>query len=473
MSSAESPSGAPADVDLLLAGGWVITVDTERRIYRDGAVAIDGDKIVAVGPTSELRDRYRPARTIDLTDKVVTPGLINCHRHLLCTAKGAQPDGNITLKNLSDFVYPSFAALTESDMQIYTRHYVAEMIRFGTTTFEEPGCTHLDATLEALEESGIRCRVGPWTWDHTGFAADSLPDWLRTTTDEAIARLVEGLATVRARKNVKIMDAVTIEGVGTCSDELYKAAAELAASEDSLCVYHKATSQREVERELELYGHRPVEHMYHVGGMNEYVLMNHVTSLEEFEVELIAETGARISQNPSSALKLVKGTTRTGKWPELLQAGVPLGLGTDAENASNHADICRSMNLAALLPRDARLDPNAVTAEQAIEMATIGGARALRIDHITGSLEPGKQADITIFDATDYDWRPLHNPVSSLVYGATGYSADTVIIGGDIVLEGKQHTRIDADAAARAVVESDQRILSEIGIVPAPAWPVC
>lgn len=459
-------------MDLLLAGGWVITVDEDRRILRDGAVAVTGDTIVEVGQASEMRDRYRPRRTIDLTDKVVIPGLINSHRHLLCTAKGAQPDGNITLKNLSDFVYPSFAALTESDMATYTRHYVAEMIRFGTTTFEEPGCVHLDATIDALEESGIRCRVGPWTWDFGGFAADTMPDWLRTTTDEALDVLRDGLATVRGRNHPRIGSAITVEGVGTCSDELYAGAAALAADEDSLCVYHKATSEREVELELELYGHRPVEHMYEVGGMNEHVLMNHVTSLEHFEVDLFVETGARISQNPSSALKLVKGTTRTGKWPELLAAGVPVGLGTDAENASNHADICRSINLAALLPRDARLDPNAVTAEQAIEMATIGGAKALRMDHLVGSLEAGKLADITVFDATDYDWRPLHNPVSSLVYGATGYSVDTVVIGGEIVLEGKQHTRIDADAAARAVIECDRRILGEIGITPMPKWPV-
>lgn len=466
------PDRAPAEVDLLLAGGWVITVDQDRRMFREGAVAVRGDTIVEVGQARDLRRRYRAKRTIDLADKVVIPGLINTHRHLLCTAKGAQPDGNITLKNLSDFVYPSFSALTESDMGIYTRHYVGEMIRFGTTTFEEPGCVHLDATLDALSESGIRCRVGPWTWDHGGFAAETLPNWLKMSTDEAVERLRDGLRTVRKVANPKLMDAVTVEGVGTCTDELYAAAAQMAAEEDSLCVYHKATSEREVEMELALHGQRPVEHMYEVGGMNQHVLMNHVTSLELFEVDMFVESGSRISQNPSSALKLVKGTTQTGKWPELLAAGVPVGLGTDAENASNHADICRSMTLAALLPRDARRDPRAVTAEAAVEMATIGGAKALRMDHLVGSLEAGKQADITVFDATDYDWRPLHNPISSLVYGATGYSADTVVIGGEIVLEGKAHTRIDAEQARNAVEESDRRILSEIGVIPMPAWPV-
>jgi cytosine/adenosine deaminase-related metal-dependent hydrolase len=459
-------------VDLLIAGGWVITVDQERRIYRDGAVAVRGSEIVEVGQAGDLRARYAASRTIDLQDKVVTPGLINTHRHLLCTAKGAQPDGNITLKNLEIFVYPSFAALTESDMQIYTRHYTASMIRFGTTTFEEPGCVHLEATIEALAESGIRCRTGPWTWDHGGFAADTLPDWLKMSTDVAVRRLQDGLTTIHKYGHPRILDAVTIEGVGTCSDELNIAAAELAKAEDSLCVVHKATSQREVEMELALYGHRPVQHMFETGAMNEYVLMSHVTALEPFEVELFVDTGARISQNPSSALKLSKGTTQTGKWPELLAADVPIGLGTDAENASNHDDLCRSMYLAALLPRDARGDPQAVAAETALEMATIRGARALRMDHLIGSLETGKQADITIFDANDFDWRPLHNPISNLVYGATGYSADTVIIGGRIVLEHKEHTQVDIEATRAAVEAIDRRILGEIGITPVFRWPV-
>ena len=254
----------------------------------------------------------------------------------MCTPKGGQPDGNITLANLEHFVYPAFAALTEDDMRVYARNYAASMIRFGTTTFEEPGCVHLDAIARRAGGDGDPVPDRP---------VDVGPRRIRSRHTARLAQddhrrgsraLEAGLATVRAFDNPRILDAVTVEGVGTCSDELYAAAAELAKREDSLCVYHKATSEREVEMELGLYGHRPVQHMYEVGGMNEYVLMNHVTSLEHFEVDLFAETGARISQNPSSALKLSKGTTQTGKWPELLAAGVPIGLGTDVENASNH-----------------------------------------------------------------------------------------------------------------------------------------
>jgi cytosine/adenosine deaminase-related metal-dependent hydrolase len=130
------------------------------------------------------------------------------------------------------------------------------------------------------------------------------------------------------------------------------------------------------------------------------------------------------------------------------------------------------MYLAALLPRDARRDPQAVTAEQAIEMATIGGATALRLNDKIGSLEVGKQADITVFNTQDFDWRPLHNPISSLVYGATGYSVDTVLVAGQVVLKDGQHTRIDIGDVRSRVEEIDRQVLRRLGVSPTPAWPI-
>lgn len=461
------------DVDILITGGWVITLNDEREIYRDGAIAISGTKIVEVGQAADLGVRYRAARVIDTAGKVTIPGMVNGHRHLLCAAKGAMPEGTATLDALRRFIYPSFASLSEEDMHAYALHATAEMIRFGTTTFEEPGCNHLDSVLEALATSGIRCRVGPWTWDQLGPAGSAdLPDWLKFDTKSALRRLEQGIETVRAFGNPRIRDAVTIEGVGTCSDELTAGAARLAAEADSLAVLHKATSEREVQIEQRVFGHRPVEHMYRIGALNERVLLNHVTALEEFEVAYLAETGTRISQNPSSALKLAKGTTQTGKWPELLAAGVTMALGTDAENVSNFQDICRAMFLAALLPRDARRDPNAVSAEQALEMGTRGGAAALRFDDVTGHLSAGMEADVVVFDTADFDWRPLHNPVANLVYGATGHSVHTVLIAGEVVLDGKRLTKVD-EAALRDEVEAiDRRVLGQIGIEAAGTWPV-
>jgi cytosine/adenosine deaminase-related metal-dependent hydrolase len=463
----------PVPADTIITGEWIITLNAGREIYRDGAIAITGGVIVAVGKRADILERYRPGTLIDEPDSIIIPGMTNGHRHLLCCAKGAMPEGGQTLAALRQFIYPSFAALTEDDMHTYARHAAAEMIRFGTTLFEEPGCNHLDAVLEALADTGIRARTGPWTWDQAGPAGtDGLPDWLTMDADAALDRLAEGVRTVRKFNNPRILDAVTIEGVGTCSDALNRGAADLARELDSLFVLHKSTSEREVELELKAFGERPVAHMDTIGALHDRVLLNHMTSLDSHDVELVVASGARISQNPTSALKLAKGTTQTGKWRELAAAGVPMALGTDAENVSNHTDICRAMQLAALLPRDSTRDPNAVSAEQALEMATLGGATALRMQDQVGSLEPGKQADIVVFGTDNFDLRPLHNPVANIVYGSTGHSVDTVLIGGDVVLRRGQLTSLDEATLRRDVEQINRRVLGEIGIAPLPQWPI-
>ena len=469
-----SQDGAgPVTVDTVVAGGWLLTMNPQREMYRSGAVAINDGVIVEVGQRADLLTRYTARRLIDSPDGVITPGLVNGHRHLLCCAKGAMPEGGQTLDALRQFIYPSFAALTEQDMYVHAQHSAAEMIRFGTTLFEEPGCNHLDAVLEALASSGIRARTGPWTWDQAGPTGDKdLPDWLRMDAKTALRRLADGIEQVRKFGHPRIRDAVTIEGVGTCSDELNRGAAELARDAESLFVLHKSTSEREVELELATFGHRPVEHMHEIGALNDRTLLNHMTSLDDRDVGFVRDSGARISQNPSSALKLAKGTTQTGKWPELLAAGVPMALGTDAENVSNHQDICRAMQLAALLPRDMLRDPNAVSAEQALEMATLGGATALWWSDEVGSLEPGKQADIVVFDTDNFDLRPLHNPVANLVYGSTGHSVDTVLIGGEVVLRHGELTSLDEHALRAEVEQVNRRVLGEIGISPLPKWPI-
>lgn len=471
--TATPTDGPPTACDLLITTGWLITLDEQRRIIRNGAVAITGTRIVEVGRAATLRARYAPVRLIDRPESVLMPGMTNGHRHLLCCAKGAMPEGGTTLENLRRFTYPSFATLTEQDMAIYARHAAAEMIRFGTTLFEEPGCTHIDAVLAQIADSGLRARVGLWTWDQKGSLGQTdLPDWYRLDTAQAIARLESGLETVLAFGNERIRPAITLEGVGTCSDELTVAAARLAQESKTLAVQHKSTSQAEVQREIAVFGERPVRHTATIGALNPYTLLNHVTSLDADDVAAIADSGARVSWNPSTALRLAKGTTHFSRFPDLIAAGVPMGLGTDAENCSNHQDICRAIYLAALLPRDGTQNPNAVSAETAVELATLGGARALRFDDVTGSLEVGKEADLVLFDTADYDWRPLHNPIANLAYGVTGHSVDTVVIAGRIVLSGGRSTIWDEGELREQVEATDRAVLARIGISPAPAWPV-
>ena len=341
---------APTQIDLLLDGGWVITVDEERRIFRNGSIAVDGDRIVEVGQAADLRAKYVAKRVIDLTDKVVTPGLINTHRHLLCTAKGAHSP---TVRSRSRTSPTSSTRrsrrLTQSDMGIYSRHYTVgdDPLRDDDVRgagLRGPRCDH--RRTRGVRHPVSHRSVDP---DDGGFAADTLPDWLKLSTDQALDLLRDGWRRFGHRNNAKIMSAITVEGVGTCTDELYIGAAELAAAEDSLCVYHKATSEREARDGAR--GRRPPTRGAHVRGRrHERVRADEPRHLARAVRgrDVRRDRCTHLPEPLQARAGAVKGTTQTGKWPELLAAGVPIGLGTDAENASNHADICRSMNLAAV-----------------------------------------------------------------------------------------------------------------------------
>ena len=471
--AAHEGASQPIEVDLLIRNGTVMPVDPARRIIRDGAVAIRGDRIEAVGKTAELADRFRAGRTIDAGGMLVMPGLINCHQHLLAAGRGVIPDGLDTWTGLRDYGYPLFAAQGEGEIYWDTLALSVEMIKNGVTCFQEPNATHMAGAVRAVADAGLHAVIGPWNWDQGGPGKDKCPDYfLKLSTAEALARAESAVREFNGAAVGRVRACVSIEGVSTCSDELTVKARELADRLGTICVQHKATSRAEVETELRVFGERPVEHMHRIGALGPNVLLNHMTCLEEFEVDLIAATDTKISQNPSAALKLSKGTTQTGKWPELMRAGVTIGLGVDSTNSSNFCDLIREMYLAALLPRDARVDATIMTAEKAIEMATIDGAGAIGWSEELGSLEPGKKADVILLNTRRIDWRPLYSVVNNLVYSANGDSVDTTIVDGKILMEGRRLTTVDeAEVLERVQAQSDA-ILERVGITVKTNWKI-
>lgn len=464
---------APSAIDLLIAHGFVITMNAERTMIRDGAVAIRGEDIVAVGKTADLQLQFKAARTIDAGGNVVMPGLINAHRHMLATPRGTLKEGYTTLQNLSGYIYPAFAALTAEDNYWNTQLSCAEMIRNGTTCFQEPGTTHLEVVAQAIDEVGIRCTMGPWAWDQKGPNARQCPEYFcKMDTDECLKFLEDSFHKVDGKAAGRIKGAITVEGVGTCSDALNVGVRELAAKLSTITVQHKATSIQEVRNELEAFGQRPLEHMYHIGALGPNVLLNHMTALEDFEVQMVAETGTMVCHNPSSALKLSKGVTQTGKFPELFRAGVTVALGTDAANASNHSDIFRSMSLAVLLPRDARIDPTVTVAEMGLEMAILNGAKALGWEGIIGSLQPGYKADLIIVDLHRPDMWPSFNPVQDIVYSANGSCVTHTIVNGRLLMDNRALTTIDEERVLSEAQRRAEALLGRIDYRIEYRWPV-
>jgi len=460
-------------VDVAITNAFVITMNDDRHMIADGAIAVQRENIIFVGKSAELDARYDAARKIDARGNVVMPGLVNAHRHMLATPRGTLKEGHTTLENLSTYIYPAFAALTGEDNYWNTLGSCAEMIRNGTTCFQEPGVTHLENVVRALDETGMRCTMGPWAWDQGGPNAGQCPDYFhKMSTEECLRHLEESFHRVDGQAGGRIKGAVTIEGVGTCSDALNVGVRELADKLGTITVQHKATSVQEVKNELNAFGHRPLEHMYRIGALGPNVLLNHMTALEEFEVDMVVETGTMVCHNPSSALKLSKGVTQTGKYPELYRAGVTVALGTDAANASNHSDIFRSMYLAVLLHRDARIDPTVTHAEMGLEMGTRNGAKAVGWGGFTGMLAPGYKADVIIIDTNRPDMQPSFNPVQDIVYSANGSCVTHTIINGRVVMDNRRLTTIDEERTLAECRERSRQLLKRLDYQVELRWPV-
>lgn len=460
-------------VDVLIENGTILTLDAERRILTDGAIAIRGDKILAIGKTAELRKAYQGIKTIDASLKLIMPGLVNGHAHLAELARGLIPDNLRTSDWLKDWCYPYLAAVTEEDEYWYSKCLMAEMIRSGTTCFVEPGCKYLPSTLKAIEETGMRATAGSWVWDHDGPDGQKCPDYfLPMTLKEALALTEHNIKTYDRSGDGRIRVFATIEGVGTCSDALTIGAKEIAASYGSFSLMHKASSMEEVASEVKATGDRPVEHMYKIGALGPNVYLNHMTAVESFEVDMLAETDTKVCQNPPAALKLAKGTTRMGKFLEMREKGVTVALGCDGVNSADHKDMLQAMFLAATLPKDARLDPEVITAEEVVEMATLEGAKAIGWADEIGALTPGMKADLILIDVDRPEWVPSYNLVYSLVYSATGDSVDTVIVDGNVLMENRELKTMDLAEVHAHCRELAPKLAQRANVTPISRWPI-
>ncbi len=459
-------------VDLIIRGGTLLTMDPEGRLVEGGSVAVSGSKIVAILDKGEDLSRFSAKAVIDARGKLVMPGLINAHRHFYSTPRGLIAN-RVTRNALKEYVYPYYHAIPPEQLYYDALAIMAEMIRTGTTCFSEPGCEHIETVLRATEKSGMRATTGLWIWDHGGPDADKCPpDFLPLKTDEALRMMEDAIIRYDGALDGRLTVHATIEGAGTCSDELTVGSKVLAEQYGKLSILHKSTSIEEVEIELKAFGHRPTEHLYHIGALGPNVLLNHATAIDETEVGMIAETGTRICQNPSAALKLGKGTTQTGKFAELSEAGTPICLGTDSNNSSNFNDMFREVYLAAVLPKDSRMDPSVMTAEKALLMGTREGADALLMGEEIGSLEAGKKADVILLDMERIEFALGGDIIDTLVYSATGDAVETVIVDGTVLMEKRELKTIDEEEAFRKIQENAVKGMDRMNVSPASRWPI-
>jgi len=460
----------PTSVDLIVSGGSIITMDAARRIIRDGALAITGDRIVAVGKGADVQRSHRAARTLDASRSVIVPGFVNSHIHFYHHMhRGMAPDtfdGN----QWSNFVHARVAPVLTVEDEIWAAYLVLiELMKSGSTTYLAAGSYNPGPVLEAIPRVGLRGFESRRTFDHVHLGHTSLAESTETCVREN-ALVMEKYAGGFANNLVR--PCVNIVGLGRVSDTLIVKSKELADKYGAILNMHQCAFPEEVESIRQRTGRTPIKQLEHLGALGPNVVLVHMLHVTDEEIEILARTRTQVVHNPGTALKIVYGLSKGGKFPEMLKAGVNVALGTDAGDCANFMDMVRAMYLAALLFKDIRFDPGVMGAETALEMATINGAKALGMDDEIGSLEPGKKADVVLFDADTPEWQPLYCEPYNLVYSASGGSVDTVIVDGKIVMEHREVKTIDEREVIARIRELSRGVEARSGVKPPTKWPI-
>jgi len=450
---------------ILVEHATIVTVDAERRILTDGSILIEGRDIVEVGPAAAVRPVRRPDRVINGRRRVVTPGFVDTHVHLTeHLSRGLMLDDVPVPRYLPDWLLPLYSTVTPEEEQAAALLACVEMIRTGTTTFCEAGTLFdVPAVADAVEQVGMRAILGRWTWDVEGQTGR-----MHQTTDEALGRTADVLAKVHGRAGGRIGAWPLLLGFGTCSPALMRGARDLAEAHGvGWGMMNLALHPRLRTRDA-----FTVEKLETLGLLGPSTKLAHMIYVSDDDVARLARHRVKIAHCPTAALKHTKGLAAHGRFPEMVDAGVCVSLGGDSANGSNHFDMLRLMYLAATVFKDARLDVGVMPAERVLEMATIKGAEALQLERQVGSLEPGKRADLVVFDADTPEWRPLLNPVNNLVYAASGASVRTVLIDGRVVLDEGRITVLDERALYERVERLSREHVRRAGVPVGSKWPV-
>ncbi|WP_420000050.1 amidohydrolase [Streptomyces boninensis] len=422
-------------VDLLVHGGTLLTVDDASTVIPDGALAIRDGAIAAVGATDALRARYSPADELDAAGGLIMPGLINTHTHLAMTLfRGGADD--VTLQDFLGRVIPAEARLLNpGNVAAAVRVAIAESVRAGVTSALDMYWFH-EAAEDAAREAGWRLLTGPTFMD-----VPDPPDG--RTYDTRLAWARRDLA-ARAPGTRPVLFA---HSTYTLSPEQLTEIFALGREYGALLHIHAAENAAEVATVEAGHGKRPVELLDSLGLLGPDVVLAHAVDLTAAEIAALARTGTSVAHCPVSNLKLGCGIAPV---PDLLAAGVTVGLGTDGAVSSNTLDLLGAVRQAALVHKAAG-DPTAVSAEQAVRMATAEGARALGLGAELGSLEAGKRADLIVIDLDRPHFTPRHDPWSMLAYAAQAADVRHTVVDGRILMRDRALTTLDEDSVLAAL----------------------
>src|SRR5213080_2379078 len=437
-------------VELIVSGGTVVTMDGARHVIENGAIAIKAGRIEAIGRANEIDQRYAAREVVNATGKVVIPGLINGHTHVpMVLFRGLADDLDLQ-EWLTKYIFPAEAKnVTEEFVRVGTRLGLAEMIRGGTTTYCDMYYFE-DAIADETAKAGVRGVLGETVIDFP--VADN------KTNAEAMAYVEKFVQ--HWKGNELIVPAIAPHAPYSVSEAHLKAARAFSDRTGAPIVMHISETKREVDDSIKAKGAAPIDYLNRIGFLNNRVIAAHVVWPSEEELGLLKKLGVGIVHNPQSNMKLASGVAPV---PEMLQEDLPVGLGTDGAASNNDLNIWEEIDTAALLHKLIARDPKVVSAQEAFEMATIRGARALHLEKEIGSIEKGKRADLVIVDLDDLNQTPYYNIYSDLVYATKAADVRTVIIEGRVVMRDRRLLTLNEETIKADARRYRERIIRSLG----------
>src|SRR5688572_84873 len=421
------------EVSLVITNGIVVTMDPAGRILPNGAVAVDGADIVAVDTADAIRRQFRGADTIDATGQLVLPGLINTHTHAPMALYRGLADDLALMDWLNKYIFPAETKTVSPEfVRAGTRLAALEMIESGTTTFVDMYYFEEEIARET-KAAGLRGVLGQTIIQFP--VADA------KTPAEGLARAEAFIK--KFKDDPLITPAVAPHSMYTLDGPTLKAARELSRQYGVPTLIHLAETRDEIQAAQERFASSPTSYLESLGFWGPGVLAAHGVWVSEAEIALLKQRGVGVSHNPESNMKLASGVAPVTGY---LRAGVAIGLGTDGAASNNDMDMFEAMRVASLLHKLETADPRAVGAGTALEMATMGGARALGMDRLIGSLERGKRADVIVVETRSARQTPMYDPVSLVVYTTRGDDVRHAVVNGRVLMRDRKVLTLDGAA---------------------------
>jgi 5-methylthioadenosine/S-adenosylhomocysteine deaminase len=427
-----TPDHAPEPCDLLIEAGFVVPVEPHGVVLEDHAVAVQGSVIIAVLPTTEARRHFAPAEVVTRPDAALIPGLVNAHAHNPMTLLRGIAD-DLPLKVwLQQHIWPIEAAVMGPDyVADGVTLAIVEMLRGGTTCCNE-NYFFPDVQAATYKRHGFRARVGLPVID--------FPSAWAASDDEYFDRA--GEVHDQWRHDPLVATAFAPHAPYTVDDANFERVRMLADQLDLPVHLHLHETAQEVQQSIDEHGQRPIARIDRLGLLNDRLIAVHMTQLTEAEIHLCAERGVSVVHCPESNLKLASGFCPACA---LQRAGVNLGIGTDGAASNNDLDMLGETRTAAILAKAVAQDAAAFDAFAALRAATLGSAKAMGFEHLVGSIQPGKQADLVCIDLSAPETQPLHHVVSQLVYATGRHQVSDVWIAGRPKL--RERALVDMDEA--------------------------